>query len=476
MKKRFFAALSRFCAISGLALLLSGCLPEEFLWWSPDGRVAAIRTPEGLRLSDANGHLSEVVLTGEIQRAAWSPDGASLVVCRSLKLTNWSTVEALVPREERDEVLRLARAFPNLVKAGLIASGGSLEGIDEKLLKPLGIKETDVLEPTMHCALSLHGEEIRDVLATFTNAAALESGLLSFQAEGITVHEICILRISGNELAGEPQPLVHSLRELQDPAVSPGFSFVAYRAGKEALKVLSLDGKASRTVAEEKVASAAWSGDGRSLFYVVMAESDMLGEICTQRVLKENGELLEAAAAAKTETLALGVFTGGASPRLAVLPDGRLLFASMAMTVPARADSVPANAQFFLLDPSRSNAAPVALAIREGSLPADLSTFAVNPNGHFVAVAESGTDAVAVLELATGKVQIISPAHPGWKCRIVPTWRNARELTFAALPSSSATRPELQLWQGGSTRTLSKAWPDAVVKPWLEAPEADSRH
>ncbi|MCZ7641160.1 MAG: hypothetical protein M5U12_36995 [Verrucomicrobia bacterium] len=97
--------------------------------------------------------------------------------------------------------------------------------------------------------------------------------------------------------------------------------------------------------------------------------------------------------------------------------------------------------------------------------------FAPSPDGQRVAVVEAGTDAVAVLELATGKVSLLSPAHEGWKSRLIPAWRNPHELSFAALPSATATRPELMLWRvDAPRRVLSEGWPGDVVKPWLEGP------
>jgi hypothetical protein len=125
--------------------------------------------------------------------------------------------------------------------------------------------------------------------------------------------------------------------------------------------------------------------------------------------------------------------------------------------------------RFFILDAAKTNAPLTEVTLKEGSLPADLNSFAVSPDGRFIAIVETETDVVAVFELATGKVEIISPAHKGLKSRLIPAWRNNRELTFAALPETSAKRPELMIWEAGSQpRALSKDWPEDVVKGWLE--------
>ena len=132
--------------IAAAALLLGGCLPEEFIWWSPDGQTAAVRTSDGLRLTGTNGQLSAVILPGEIQSASWLPDGSGLIVSRSFELTNWAAAEKMIPRGEAAATMQMARAIPDLLKAGLTASGGSWDNLEEKFLKPLGMTESQVLE------------------------------------------------------------------------------------------------------------------------------------------------------------------------------------------------------------------------------------------------------------------------------------------------------------------------------------------
>ena len=464
MKKTILAL-----ALAATALFVGGCLPEEFIWWSPDGRTAAIRTPDGLALAGTNGQLSAIVLPGNIQSAAWMPDGSSLVVSRSRTLTNWAAVEPLISREEAAVTLQLAQAIPALLKAGLTASAGSLDELAEKFLKPLGLTESEAWQPPLFCAITLHRQELVAAVAGFTNAAALEAELSTATTNGITVYEIAILPLRNGQPAGPPRTLVSSLRPLLDPILSPSHAILAFRAGEGALKAMTLDGKRSLVVADEAVRSAAWSPDGRTLLHVAMEKSDKVGEIRSCTVVEERGEL--ASSAPQAQTLAMAVFAASGPPRLAVLPDGRLLFASLPITLPAPAAAINPGAQFFLLDPARPELAPVAVAIKEGSLPDDLSAFAPSPDGEFVAVVEGGTDAVALLELATGKVKIISPAHAGWKSRLIPAWKTPHELTFAVPSATGAAHPELVLWQAAEPgRVLSKDWPENIVKPWLEAP------
>lgn len=465
--KPFMKHLIRSLSIVGAGVFLTGCLPEDYIWWSPNGETAAIATSDGLRLASTNGQLSAVVLPGEIQAAAWLYDSSSLIVSRSLKFTNWAAIENLIPAQENATARQMAGAIPDLLKAGLTVTDGDAKALDDKFLKPLGIADSQVLGPAWFCALDLYRRQIQGVMAGFTNSAAIEAELLSSETNGLEVYEITVLPVREGQVCGEPRALIHSLYPLAYPVVSPRYPIVAFLAGKGRLQALTIAGTNSLVVADENVAAAAWSADGRSLIHFVAKEKERIGEIRLRTVVSAAGQLL--AEPAKADTLAIVAVLPESRARLAALPDGRVLFASVPLTLPARPTSVNPSAQFFLLDPANTNSAPMAVEVKEGSLPDDLSAYSMSPDGRLVAVVEGGTDAVAVLELATGKVRIIAPSHQGCKSRLIPAWRNGRELVFAGVPSSTAARPELLLWQpGAAARVLSAGWPDDVVKSWLE--------
>lgn len=152
------------------------------------------------------------------------------------------------------------------------------------------------------------------------------------------------------------------------------------------------------------------------------------------------------------------------SPRVVALPDGRVLFASQPVTFPARGEGLEVAPLLFTVTADGTSLTPVPTA--PGDLPANLGWFAASPDGKMVAVVESDTDAVAVVEIGSGKTEIISPVHPDWQCRTMPAWKSSTELTFAALKDGA---PKWMLWkQGEGVRSLSDAWPATATKKWLE--------
>jgi hypothetical protein len=102
-----------------------------------------------------------------------------------------------------------------------------------------------------------------------------------------------------------------------------------------------------------------------------------------------------------------------------------------------------------------------------GDLPANLSFFTPSPDGKRVAIVESDTDAVAVVDLATGKTDIVSAAHPRWGGRTMPAWKSATELTFAALDKPTGA-PKWMYWiPDAGVRSISKTWPPDATRDWL---------
>lgn len=152
------------------------------------------------------------------------------------------------------------------------------------------------------------------------------------------------------------------------------------------------------------------------------------------------------------------------SPRVVALPDGRVLFASQPVTFPAKGEGLEVALLLFTVTGDGKTVSPVPTA--PGDLPANLGWFAVSPDGKKVAVVESDTDAVAVVEIDSGKTEIISPVHPSWQCRTMPAWKSSTELTFAALKDGA---PKWMLWkQGEGVRSISDSWPAEATRKWLE--------
>ncbi|MCH7872156.1 MAG: hypothetical protein IID33_10705 [Planctomycetes bacterium] len=217
-----------------------------------------------------------------------------------------------------------------------------------------------------------------------------------------------------------------------------------------------------------------WSTDGASVVFTranVPApdgnEALRLGALSRRVVRDDSGELLREFA--DIEDLAGIIFDE--TLKLRVLPDGRVLFAASEVRLPATAKEMPQRQSLFTVD--LNGAATVTRVLpreTESEIAANLGFFEVSPDGMRISV-PTDNGRVDVVVLATGEVIHVQPVKDTQdKLRTVPTWRSNDELCFAVPAASehgSPKRAEIVLWSARGTRTISRSWPDAVVKEFL---------
>ncbi len=462
-------------------LLLCGCLPEERFWWAPDGARALVRLPDGLHVARADGSLSEALkleLGSEDDlpsRVSWLPDGNGFVVNRVRTFATWAEVLKLLPESEVKEVEQLASAIPGMLEVW--AATGADGSTPDTVLGWLPVKDKETLSAAFYRACELKKESMEAVLRRAPKGEEILEELHG-NTRPFHVQELCLVKIEGDAVVAEPVPLTRSLRTILFPKVSPKHRAVAYFHGladgeSAALEVVSLDGGMPLLVASGISASHDWSPDGRSLVYVapVLGKADApLKRIQRQKVLGDDGvPLLPAGGDALHErmlqgpvNLALAIIAG--TPRVISLPDGRVLFASQPATLPVAGDGLEVAPLLYTVTPDGKKVQAVSTA--PGDLPANLGFYAVSPDGRRLAVVESETDALAVVDLESGRTEILSPAHPDWQGRTMPQWKSATELTFAALHDGS---PQWMLWtEGGGVKCISNTWKPSGTSGWLK--------
>lgn len=470
-----------FTALSALVVLaLAGCLPEERFWWSPDGSHALVQLEDGLYLARADGAAPvklgiELGKEGEpSSRVSWLPDGSGFVMNRVLTFSKWEDAKGVLPAEEAREVEGIARGLVTLISAWNMAHGQQA-GSDGEVTDWLPVKDRVLVAAAFYLAYTTQ----RDTLeAELRKTPKGEQTIEHLREEEIVfpVQEICLVRLKDGKLDGEPRPIARSLRALVFPKISPTAKAVAFlhaMSEEEAVKleVAMLDGSARLEAAHQISAAFDWTADGHSLVYSapVMGKDSNLQRIHQLEVLKADGTLRKRSEGDLAHpddlkgpaTLAMALMP--TSPRVIALPDGRVLFASQPVTFPTKGEGLEVALQLFTVTADGKTLAPVPTA--PGDLPANLGWFAASPDGKKVAVVESDTDAVAVVEIETGKTEIVSPVHADWQCRTMPAWKSSAELTFAALKDGT---PKWMLWkQGEGVRSISDSWPADATKQWV---------
>lgn len=466
-------------------LLVTGCFPEDRAWWSPKGDRALVRLADGLHLAGADGQLGPALAdTGEVQAVSWLAEGEGFVMLRARVVHRWEEARALLPATEVQSV----EALLPLVLPLLEAAGRDARALDD-LMKGLSELQSQRFAAALRLQYERTPAEIETRLQALPKGDEFANALGRPEA-GHTLQELLLIRLDPQGRVSEARPLARRLlKPLHLPRVSPKQPLLALLSldddGRSSvLEVLPLDGSPGHVVARQVSAAFDWTPDGRSLVFMAPlgGEGEKLVSLLRLEVVTPSGGLLRprleigpnGQPVERRGPDRLGEPTSLATalqfnrPLLQVLADGRVLFASLPVTLPAVTPDAELAPRLFLADGKTVTAVPTA----PGDLPANLGWFTASPDGQRVAVVESETDAVAVVELATGATQILSPAHPGWQCRTLPAWKSATELTFAALHEGA---PGWHLWQSvGDPRVLSGNWPAEALANWLEhkKPEA----
>jgi hypothetical protein len=469
-----------FRSLLGLCfLVLAGCLPVERFWWSPDGSKAVVVAGEEPKLylvkpdGELKAPLTSVVIEDDFPiGVSWLPDGTGFVLHRLRTPATWEEARALLPADEVSRIERHALGIPHLLEAAAVMNE------DGDILRLLHggntVQNAEFTSAAFFCARERQKSTVdAALLATPKGAEVLES--VKAEKTPFRVHEICLIKVKNGEPDGEPQSIVRSIQPLVLPKVSPKFPVVAYWRAVDKddelnLEVSTLDGKSSSYVADSSAATFDWTIDGRSVVLTTpVSGGDSLVQTIRRVTVLDSAGMVQKE---NRETSDLAVAIMPSLPRLCVLSDDRVLFASQPAKLPALSSGLDLEPRLFVIsaDGKSVNEVPTA----PGDLPTNLSFFVASPDSKRVAVVESDTVAVAVVELATGKTEIVSPAHPRWGCRTMPAWKSATELTFAAL-DGAAGAPKWMLWEEGKgVRSISEKWPVTATKEWLsEKKDAD---
>ncbi len=439
-------------------LLAGGCRIEERMVWAPDGTRAAVRLPEGLCLMDPNGQLA-APLASNVTAVAWLPDSRGLVLARSLPVSTWADGARLLPSNETAAVEALARGLMDTLKGALAAADGDASAVEKNFIKPLNFSPSELFIPALLCLRETRKDDLEKLIGGAKNNAELAKTLAD--PHQFTVNELSVQQPAG----GVPLVLERTLADVSAPCTTPGGPVVAFLRGTE-LVLAPLAGGTNRLVVAGKAAgSFDWTPDGKALVYAAPdAEKWDAGAVNLFRlerrtVLDEHGALTAGAVEALAQAAA------NFAPRVNCLPDGRVLFASLALQLPA-AGAAKHEASLYLVRGTES--APTALPTPAEALPQDLSGFAASPDGRLIAIANSGDDQVLVVDVASGALETVSPQHIG-KGRTLPAWRGTNELYFAAFPSAEAKRPEWLCWSPRATpQVVSQNWSDGSVTNLVE--------
>jgi hypothetical protein len=470
---RVFSRQIVWLACSGLLLVCTGCNPKEWVCWAPDGQHAFVRGADDTWLVDSSGKI-----LGKVPDArAWLPDSRRLIAVHAIKPASWDEYARLIGSERVEKTI-----------ATTVGAAQAIQGYQGDWSK---FGDSGLYKKWERAEIgdTYHGDWLLRSVALYlkqTNpqliAPVLQATSISEQDLLPDIYEIVILNAVPSGSLSE-QLLARLPDEILWVCASPNGQAVAFAVaepGRPALYVISQTAGSRAVLVDTGAIEADWTADSQDLVYAkttipysLLEKSVQLGTITRRKVCGQDGQVI---AAPEPAWDLAGVILGqNSTTRVACLPDGRILFAGAPMRLPALTGDEPGHFTLFAIRPGATPALesvvkPEAIA----QLPNRVDRFSLSPDKRKAAILDEEGQVSAVF-LDTGEVRPIQQtkiySDTGKYTQLIPTWRNADEVTCVVPvgdPSGSPGRAEVVLVNlNGQKTAISKSWSDATIKALL---------
>jgi hypothetical protein len=460
-------------AASGLLVLCAGCDPKDWICWAPDGEHAFVQGADDTTwLIDRTGK----ILGNAADARAWLPDSRRVVAVHAVKPTGWDEYARLLGPDRASKTTKAATSLTDVIQnyhGDWAKFGDSPEY--KKWENELVGHTFDADWLTRSVALYLHQTNPK-ILAPILDASSVSiTNLISD-----------IYELSTRSVLPSDPPTERLLVRLPDEIVSvfpsPSGQVLAFAVGepvRPALYVVPQTTNSSPVMVDEGATEAGWSTDGQDLVYAkttvpydLLQKSTQLGTITSRRVCGTNGQVL-----AKFEDPKdiAGIILGQTSTRVACLPDGRILFATAPIRLPALSSDEPSHLTLFAIRPG---ATPILESIVHPAdisrLPDRVDRFAVSPDKKRASIVDRHGH-VSIVSLDTGELLPIQEmnvySNTDKYTQLIPTWRTTNEVTCLVPisdPSGSTARVEVVLAiLNGQKTAISLSWSNAPMKGLL---------
>jgi hypothetical protein len=468
--------------------MLGGCIPKRYEW-SPDGKWMTVLSDAGLMIADADGKLLPTIIK-EVGLATWLPDSKHVLACRKIEVSTWGE---LAPHLSVDQTKSIDQAALRVRQA--MASFQFIpadNGKWDRFLTWLTDQEAAAGRDTavykeMAGAIGLYLRDHPDE-AFRQKVPAPQWKDFESLTQSLFVVEVYTVDSSNLRLS---QTLMTTTKQVREMRVDP--------RGRAAIVVTASDADhscelnvvmADATHSVLNVSTTAswypdWSPDGREIIFARTIDPQTssraaLGSISRARVFDDSGNLMPKVAA--IDDLAGAVY--GEFTRVRCLKDGRIIFASVAVNLPATDGDMPEHLQLFAINPGKL---PTVTRLLPAKSLDDIGNaaqyFEVSPDETRVSIPDT-SGKVCVIELATGSVTEVqgkpiqsngADHHDQGSLITIPAWRTSDELTF--LSPGDSGHPAVTLWSitKNEGRNISSTWPVGLTDEKTSTTEPSTR-
>ncbi len=439
------------------AVMSAGCLPRRLVVWSPDASRAVVMDSNSTSLCDGDGKLARLDI-GIVQAAAWMPDSKRVLLAVHKSADKWADLAKALDEPTRQAVIAAADELEKAILAKP-ADENLSDDVVQAIVEDVFEDRASLVAPAL-----LH---LRD-----NRPAALRKRFGEKWKEmaklSVPYSQLRLFDLKGMSLK-PAAAILHSLKGINEIRLAPNAKAVAFVTGSDRTKdgftlhVAPLTANAApRELADGVSFFSDWSADGQHVVYIRSAGAEdakpvKVGSLSRRQVAGADGNLL--AEAPPAENLATLVFDNLLAVRC--LPDGRILFASADMTLPAAVDT-PRPISLFAFKPGEPGQVTRVIPRQAKTQLPPSPVFDLSPNHKLICMTDDAK--VCVVALADGQITWVQKAEG--KLRALPSWRTAGELCFIipATKEDPHSRAEVALWSAGKTRVISTNWPDKVME------------
>ncbi len=463
MNKKFIVIST---IIAGVCLFLVGCHPKT-ITWSPDGQWAAFCNDYGLYFTDGQGEISSR-MAEKAYRAEWFSDGKRLAIEQFVTLTSWQQVQNTVSEDYRDKFIQCAE--------GLLAVKNKRDW-DEKtnMLEHMNFLDEDELDAVqLYIRDMASGGFPKDVIASWGDSIEFDYHFLRIGTwDGATF-------TMGEPLWGSPERIWDMRISAKGHVVAFTSAFPGDFDEGTSSSLWAADVETKEVVLLDKNSSLYpdWDAAGTRLFYVrsIGKESsdNPLGTLLSRQICGQDGNLLSDL----PEPQSLAGLVAGEFTKVRCLPDGRIVFSSMEVTLPVIGKDIPEQKQLFVLDLQRQSTITRLIPRSEQSKTEgySLDHFEISPDQKQISIPDD-EGRVMVLTIATGEFVVLQAQKVG-DIRTVPVWRYPDELCYIDELKGGLlgdkTRKEIMLrkvtpdGEWSDPRAISKDWSKEVRQVVLD--------
>lgn len=449
----FKTAVSRAAKTLIVALtipLLAGCVAEQRLAWSPDGKKLALVGADGVRVSTDGGlHLGEPV-EEDAQLVAWFPDSKRVAIVTKSDCESWSDFEKLVDKEEVDAIKNGAA---QLLKQLEICEG-NYSACRDALMKE-------------HFNGAYIGAILYYLRSTSQNDMSRlvghEWNVVKPADSFTTISRIKIFDVEGGGSLNHKQTLTCTSDDFESVRVSPSNEFVCLvdRDANLCLSQTSPGSKGFRRIASKFAKLPDWDFNTDVIYGLhTVLKAGKTGE-------QEFKELVSVDAR-KPGSLKRLTAAATQNPKVRATVDGNLILGSV-INLPAgprgKAQSIDALSVFNLTSGKTRR-------IYQATKGDKLENFEVSPDGKNISIPNI-SGAVTILSLPNGKSRkIISGNSKSERDVFTPVWRDNNEVCFERVSiKDDIGQVALFSLSTNKSRDISVKWPPKAVFGLLNKPD-----